>query len=169
MSITQAHTGIGRRTLAALGAAALGIVAAGALASADATPAAAASPPEVFSGFRNAALLSGSTPLVMNLPVPAGSYMIVAKASAYNGLSSSSPSHVVFCELEAGTDFDRSFSRIRPSDEQTLANTVVHTFTSPGTVRLECNDTTGASATTLMEFAKVTAIRVNAPISNMPL
>ena len=54
----QAGVGAGRRAIAALGAAALGLIAAGSLAVSTAAPAEAAAPPEVFSGFRNAALLS---------------------------------------------------------------------------------------------------------------
>jgi hypothetical protein len=169
MSSTTSFRSTGRRGLAALGAAALGVVTAGTLAVSASAPAQAAPPPEVFSGFRNAAFLSGSTAYSTKLSVPAGSYLMVAKASAFNGLSSSSPSHNVFCELRAGNDFDRSFTRIAPSEEQTISNTVVHTFPSAGTVTLQCNDTAGGNLTTLLEFIKLTAVRVNSPISNIPL
>ena len=165
----QAGVVAGRRAIAALGAAALGLIAAGSLAVSTAAPAEAAAPPEVFSGFRNAALLSGSTPYSASLSVPAGSYVMFAKASAFNALGGSAPSHNVFCELRAGGDFDRSFTRIAPSQEQTIGNNVVHTFPTAGTVTLQCNDTAGGNATTLLEFIKVTAVRVNAPISNIPL
>jgi hypothetical protein len=158
-----------RRGLAALGAAALGLVTAGSLAVSASGPAQAAPPPEVFSGFRNAAFLNGSTAYSTKLNVPAGSYLMVSKASAFNGLSSTAPSHNVFCELRAGNDFDRSFTRISPSEEQTISNTVVHTFLTAGTVTLQCNDTVGGNLTTLLEFIKLTAVRVNPPISNIPL
>ncbi|HEX8345923.1 MAG TPA: hypothetical protein VF657_14470 [Actinoplanes sp.] len=160
---------LGRRTVAAFGAAALGLVAAGSLAMASTSPAEAAAPPEVFSGFRNAAILSGSTPYATQLNVPAGSYVLFAKASAFNALSSTSASHNVFCELRAGTDFDRSFTRIAPNAEQTVSNNVVHTFAGAGTVTLSCNDTVNATGSTLLEFIKLTAVRVNSPISNIPL
>ena len=160
---------LGRRTVAAFGAAALGLVAAGTIAMTNTAPAEAAAPPEVFSGFRNAAVLSGSTPYATQLNVPAGSYVVTAKASAFNALGSTSPSHNVFCEVRAGTDFDRSFTRVAPSEEQTVGNTVVHTFTSAGTVTLSCNDTAGTNGSTLLEFIKLTAVRVNSPISNIPL
>ena len=158
-----------RSSIAALAAATLGLVAAGALAVSASAPAQAAPPPEVFSGFRNAAVLSGSTAYATKLSVPAGSYVMVAKASAFNTLGSTSPSHNVFCELRAGGDFDRSFTRIAPSEEQTVSNSVVHTFPTAGTVSLQCNDTAGGNSTTLLEFIKVTAVRVNSPISNIPL
>ena len=160
---------LGRRAVAAFGAAALGLVAAGTLATTNSAPAEAAAPPEVFSGFRNAAILSGSTPYATKLDVPAGSYVLFAKASAFNGLSGTSPSHNVFCELRAGSDFDRSFTRIAPGEEQTVSNNVVHTFTSAGPVTLTCNDTSSANGSTLLEFIKLTAVRVNSPISNIPL
>jgi hypothetical protein len=157
-----------RTVAAALGAAAIALAAAGALATASPSPATAAPVPEVFSGFRDTSFLSGSTPMTLNLNVPAGSYMLTAKVSGANN-GTPSASHVVHCDLRAGTDLDRSFSRIRSGDEQVLSNSLVHTFTSAGTVQYICTDTATGNLTTMLQFAKVTALRVNAPISNIQL
>src|SRR4051812_26134877 len=104
--------------------------------------------------------------MTLNLNVPASSYMLIAKVSGFNS-GTPSASHVVNCELRAGTDSDRSCSRIRSSDQQVLSNSLVHTFTSAGTVQYICTDTGIGNGTTMLQFAKVTALRVNAPINNM--
>jgi hypothetical protein len=125
-------------------------------------------PPEAFSGFHNAAIISGTTTYTANLNVPAGSYVISAKLSAFAGNNTSTTSYVEECQLTAGTNFDRSFTRLAGSSaEQTLSMQVVHVFGSAGTVSLTCNGTS-STASTLLEFVKITAVKVNS-ISDVPV
>jgi hypothetical protein len=61
--------------------------------------------PEVFAGFRNSAIQTGSTKFVAKLNVPAGSYAITAKLGTF---SNNNDSYVEICTLNAGGDFDRA-------------------------------------------------------------
>jgi len=158
----------GVRVLGLVGAT---VVAAGAAFAASlASPASAATPPEVFSTWDNSAILNGSTPYVANLQVPAGSYFATSKLSASVGpVGSNVLPFQVFCKLSAGASFDNSTTRIAPpSGVAMVTNQVVQTFAGPGTIRLECNDSTGENLSTLLEHVKITAIRVNS-LSNVPL
>ncbi len=144
---------------AALTAAAAGLVVAN-------TQAADAVPPEVFAGFRNSAIVQGTTLFTTQLNVPAGSYAITAKLSAFAG--GAAQNYVETCTLRAGNDFDRSFTRLAgPSPEQGLSHNLVHTFTAPGAIVLECR-ASAPDAATLLEFIKITATRVNS-ISNVAI
>ncbi len=155
------HTNLVRAGLLAAGAAVAAAVVAVATPAASADPAAAA--PEVFAGFKNFHLMNSTThKYTTNLNVPAGSYLIGAKLSAFTGVVGTNPSHVVTCTLTAGTNFDKSFTRLNgASAEAALSNTVVHTFPSAGTVTLECVDT-NFGGSDLLEHIKITATRVNA-------
>jgi hypothetical protein len=96
---------------------------------------------------------------VAHLDVPAGKYVIVAKARALNtnpNAYSVDDTAGVLCYLVAGVDSDAG----NATHWNMLALTVVHSFSKPGRVQLNC---TRATAQTVMELEaiKITAIRVN--------
>jgi hypothetical protein len=96
---------------------------------------------------------------VAHLDVPAGKYVIVAKARALNtnpNAYSVDETAGVLCYLVAGVDSDAG----NATHWNMLALTVVHGFSKPGRVQLNC---TRATAQTVMELeaVKITAIRVN--------
>jgi hypothetical protein len=87
---------------------------------------------------------------ITHLDVPAGKYVIFAKAYGY-----AYPEDVlgfVLCTVVAGADSDTSGMR----GTSTLALTVVHSFAEPGRIALRC-----AGFASLLKNAKITAIRVD--------
>lgn len=118
-------------------------------------PAAAAPAPEVFAGFDNLDLLSGTSPRTNTVNVPAGSYAITAKAFVTN--SAVNPVRVN-CRLTAGANFDESTATVAGSS-QALALNVVHTTTGPRAIVLSCRNLSAANTT--MSFVKIVATRVN--------
>jgi hypothetical protein len=121
-------------------------------------PAAAAPVPEVFAGFDNSDVLSGTSPLTNTINVPAGAYAITAKAFVTNPNSSRVG---VRCRLTAGGNFDESAATVAGSNSsQALALNVVHTTTIPRAITLSCQNL--SAATTTMSFSKIVATRVNA-------
>jgi hypothetical protein len=82
---------------------------------------------------------SGAT-TVLTLQVPAGSYVLNSKAVLAKGGTQSA----VQCFLNAGGDQDRSLEAVDAANNTTIANLLVHTFTSSGAVSLACDNPGGA-------------------------
>jgi hypothetical protein len=78
---------------------------------------------------------------VLSLSVPAGSYVINSKAVLAKG-GTQDP---VQCFLIAGGDQDRSLEAVNATNNTTIANLLVHTFTGSGTVSLGCDNPGGAT------------------------
>ena len=109
-----------------------------------------------------------SPPVVASLPLPAGRWVVYAKAQAsleYNAkqavVAAGATYDAVGCQLRAGEDVDVStvegFSGI-------LALQVVHRYTAPGLVQLECYGLLDPKLSAI----KLTAIRV-AKLKNQPV
>ena len=81
------------------------------------------------------ALTSGAV-TVLTLQVPAGSYVINSKAVLAKG-GTQSP---VQCFLSAGGDQDRSLEAVDASNNTTVSNLLVHTFTGASAVTLGCDN-----------------------------
>jgi hypothetical protein len=96
---------------------------------------------------------SGAT-TVLTLQVPAGSYVLNSKAVLARG-GTQDP---VQCFLTAGGDQDRSLEAVNATNNTTIMNLLVHTFSSTGTVNLAC-DNPGA-ALLLVTNKVITAIPV---------
>jgi hypothetical protein len=77
---------------------------------------------------------------VLTLQVPAGSYVLNSKAVLAKGGSQDQ----VQCFLGAGGDQDRSLEAVDATNNTTISNLLVHTFTSSGTVTLGCDNPGGA-------------------------
>lgn len=92
----------------------------------------------------------------LNIPA-AGSYVAFAKAWVEN--TDAAGTRLVICHLTAGNDLDSvgaGLGKAGSASIQTIALNVVHVFTKPGTVNLEC----GSSFPVEVAGAKVTALRV---------
>jgi hypothetical protein len=122
-------------------------------------------PSEAFSGFHDnqVTITDLTTVATLSIPTP-GNYVIVGKAQV---LDLQSTPVTVDCQLTAGDDFD--YSRVpltAQGDEGPLPLNVVHTFSSPGSVQLQC-DSSGVQVN--VYEIKITAIQVgsltNSPIS----
>jgi hypothetical protein len=124
--------------------------------------AAASSPagPAAFSGFHDAPIsLPSSLGTIASLRIPAGSYVIFAKLTLWNGQNIDD---TLTCKLVAGGDFDESITvltgnTVPYADYAATSLNVVHHFNRPGRIRLQC---TGGSVTTTASWIKITAIRV---------
>ena len=95
---------------------------------------------------------------VAHLDVPAGKYVVVAKARALNtnpGLYTVDETAGVLCFLAAGADSDIGGA----THWNMLSLTVVHVFPKPGRIELNCTRATVQSVMAL-ENVKITAIRV---------
>ena len=95
---------------------------------------------------------------VAHLDVPAGKYVVVAKARALNtnpGLYTVDETAGVLCFLAAGADSDVGGA----THWNMLSLTVVHVFPKPGRIELNCTRATVQSVMAL-ENVKITAIRV---------
>ena len=93
---------------------------------------------------------------VLTLSVPAGSYVLNSKAVLAKG-GTQDP---VQCFLIAGGDQDRSLEAVDASNNTTIANLLVHTFTGSGTVSLACDNP--GSATLFVTNKVITATPVGA-------
>jgi hypothetical protein len=120
-----------------------------------------AGPSEAFSGFKDGPVSlpsSLSTVATLALSTP-GNYVALAKAWLFHSANASA---LVHCRLVAGGDFDDAYTTLDAvssgfTSRRSIALNVVHSFTSAGSVQLQCSDSgTGVSA----NFIKVTAIRV---------
>jgi hypothetical protein len=107
-------------------------------------------------------------PVVASLPLPAGRWVIQAKAQAildYNVkqavVAAGATYDTVSCQLRAGVDTDASAVS---GFSGTLALQVVHGYTTPGLVQLECFGILSAKVSAI----KITAIRV-AKLKNQPV
>jgi hypothetical protein len=99
---------------------------------------------------------------VATLPnVPAGSYILIGKVMLEN--TNSGAGVEMRCFLRAGGDFDESAALLDEDDGpgsyvQTLPFTVSHTFASPGTVTLGCEDS--GAPDVVVYNAKISAVQV---------
>jgi hypothetical protein len=93
---------------------------------------------------------------VLSLQVPAGSYVLTSKAVLAKG-GTQDP---VQCFLIAGGDQDRSLEAVDPTNNTTIMNLLVHTFTSNGTATLACDNP--GSALLLVTNKVITAMPVGA-------
>ena len=91
-----------------------------------------------------------SPKVVSHLDVPAGKYVVVAKADGFTEVYDELG--FVLCSLVAGVDSDTSSFR----GDGDLALTVVHAFADPGRIVLRCS---GFGA--VLRHVKITAIRVD--------
>ena len=100
---------------------------------------------------------SGEQTFATMANVPAGNYILTAKAEVSNGATPL----FIDCFLRAGGDFDESRAELAASGTagsvETLPFTLSHVFAAAGTVTLSCN-TSGATADILN--AKISAVQV---------
>jgi hypothetical protein len=114
--------------------------------------------------YRDAGVdLPAGVPLVIATMsnVTPGSYVIQAKTDVFAGGTGVG---VVQCEVNAGgdTDFANTFLGDGGSAvfEATLQASVVHTFTTPGSITLRCTNSMPATATATAQETKIIAIKV---------
>jgi hypothetical protein len=94
---------------------------------------------------------------VLTLPLKAGSYAIVAKASLHATLDGTTPG--VNCQLKAGGDGDQADVDLSSSSDDPVALITTHTFAAAGAATLTCAaDDTGVIASD----ARILALRVTA-------
>jgi hypothetical protein len=92
---------------------------------------------------------------VVTLPLKAGSYAIVAKASLHSTQDTTTPG--VTCQLKAGTDGDQADTDLSSSSDDPLALVTAHTFAAAGAATLTCAaDDDGVIASD----ARIVALRV---------
>lgn len=117
-------------------------------------------PSEVFEFTHRTAIALPNTATPLSAPLPAGSYVILAKLQVSNDDNANSARP--FCTLTAGLDTDTGepgTSNNTTSDDTAVATlTLTHTFSAPGTVTLECTD--GGALTISLEDVRITAIQV---------
>ncbi len=104
-----------------------------------------------------------NTPIA-TLDLPAGSYVITAKAFMHNDVpANTTAANNNTCTLQAGNDADSiQFDLFPPKigDDSTEISTIVHTFKTRGTVTWRCNQST--PGTNVMAInRKITAIGVS--------
>ena len=88
---------------------------------------------------------------VLSLNVPAGSYMFIAK-----GVLAKAGLTLITCTTTAGGSSDTSSAHIDAALNNTLTNTVVHTFNAAGTAEFKCDNPAGNPL--FVTNAKLTAI-----------
>lgn len=94
---------------------------------------------------------------VVTLPLKAGSYALVAKASLHATLDTSTPG--VTCLLKAGSDGDQADADLSSSSDDPVALITTHTFAAAGAATLTCAaDDSGVVASD----ARIIALRVTA-------
>ena len=100
---------------------------------------------------------SAKAVVAAHLDVPAGKYVVVAKAAVFRQAGNQSAEvSGVRCTLLAGADFDDAAA----TEWNTLSLTVVHSFAKPGRIELRCSS--WGLVPPVLEDVKVTAIRVAA-------
>jgi hypothetical protein len=92
-----------------------------------------------------------STTTVLSLDVPEGSYLFIAK-----GALAKAGNTLISCTTTAGADSDTSLSHIAADANDTIVNTVVHTFDAAGTAEFKCQNPAGNPL--FVTNAKLTAI-----------
>lgn len=133
-------------------------------------PGGARGPSDAFSAFRDtqASVPTGGTqqPVLTLTDLPAGRYVIVAKATVNNGTNTE---RYVSCRLTAGTDTDDSDIGVGTNagflDLNSVSLTVVHEFGAPGSAVLSCNNNGATANDTLVGDRKITAIRVESLVN----
>ena len=93
---------------------------------------------------------------VVTLPLKAGSYAILAKASLHTTTEVSAPA--VLCQLKAGADGDQVEADLSSSSDAPVALVTVHTFPSAGTATLTCAADDAGVVTT---DARIVALRAS--------
>jgi hypothetical protein len=124
-------------------------------------PQGAAGPSEAFSGFHDASVnVPNGLATIATLPIPtAGNYVIVGKVQLFNLQNTAVD---VRCLLVAGADSDVSRTVLTGNsgavvNDASVAFNLVHDFTAPGTVQLQC-DAFGVNV--IAQYIKITAIHV---------
>jgi hypothetical protein len=92
---------------------------------------------------------------VVSLPLKAGSYAIVAKASLHATQDTSTPG--VTCLLKAGSDGDQAVADLSSSSDTPVALITAHTFAAAGTATLTC---AADDAGVVASDARIVALRV---------
>lgn len=109
-----------------------------------------------FSTYHDTSIALPDAPgLIASLAIPeAGSYFVIANATAYAPADPGSVDCEVVAVDAAGSDADRQ--EVFPRNYSNLTPTVVHTYSEPGFVRFTCSDDgTGAELSNI----KITAVR----------
>jgi hypothetical protein len=88
---------------------------------------------------------------VLSLDVPAGSYLFIAK-----GVLAKAGPTLISCTTAAGGDSDTSSSHVAADANNTITNTVVHTFDAAATAVFRCDNPAGNPL--FVTNAKLTAI-----------
>jgi hypothetical protein len=129
-----------------------------------------AGPSAAYSGFHDGIVPIPTAPgpsTIATLPIPtAGSYVAVGKAQIVLGEDHAT---AVQCQLVAGGDFDESEAVLTGTagvSSTMVAFNVVHVFAGPGSVVLQCTNTSGVMVNA--KSIKVTAIRVG-NLTNSPI
>ena len=123
-----------------------------------------------FSGFHDnpVAIPFLGTGKLFTLKIPAaGSYVINAKLVAV--ITAGEDGTVGSCKLSAGNDFDEvefAVANRFGSDKESLALQIAHTFGSPGSVTLSCNNQTFNAVEA--RDTKITAVQVG-QLTNTPI
>jgi hypothetical protein len=100
---------------------------------------------------------------IASLNVPAGKYAVFAKAWVQDQDDGFDVG--TFCQLNAGASIDQTYVEAdNPTDNPgpsrgTAALELVHEFTAPGTITLDCDDFLGGSGVDEARFIKIIAIR----------
>jgi hypothetical protein len=92
---------------------------------------------------------------VVTLPLKAGSYALVAKASLHATLDASTPG--VTCLLKAGNDGDQVDADLSASSDDPVALVTAHTFAAAGVATLTC---AADDAGVVASDARIVALRV---------
>ena len=109
----------------------------------------------VVSNAVSAVTLGTAQTAVVTLPLKAGAYVLIAKASLHATSSISTPG--VTCQLKAGTDGDQVDADLSSSSDDPVALVSAHTFAAAGVATLTCAaDDTGVVASD----ARIVALRV---------
>ena len=104
---------------------------------------------------------SGQT-TVLTLQVPAGSYVLMSKAVLAKGGTISA----VQCRLSAEGSSDRSLAFVDATSNETVGNQLAHTYASPGTATLACDNPSAANL--FVTDKQITAIPVGAINTQTP-
>ena len=104
-------------------------------------------------------------PLTLTLPVPAGSYAVVAKAVAGSDPTTGSDPGGAACELTlngGGSDDDFSVTTLPPDGFASFTNTIAATFPTGGTIVYTCSGSGGTPPTRGFYQARIVATQVGA-------
>jgi hypothetical protein len=101
-------------------------------------------------------------PLTLSLAVPAGSYVVVAKAVADSDPATGSTPGGAGCTLTppGGSDDDVSVNAVPPNGIAAFSNTIAFTSAVPGTIQYECDGSGGTPPNRGFYQARIVATRV---------